>query len=64
MTLNLELNEQQMKQLKEIAQNLNVTVTELAMTAISDLIMRSESDFERAAQRVLTKNKELYNRLA
>jgi hypothetical protein len=64
MILNLELNEQQTQQLKETAQRLNITAVELAMAAINDLLTKSERDFELASQRVLTKNAELYSRLA
>jgi hypothetical protein len=39
-------------------------VSELAKAAINDLLAKPESDFERAASRVLEKNAELYKRLA
>ena len=64
MTLTLELDEQQIRRLQDIARRLNVSVSDLAKAAISDLISRPESDFENAATRVLKKNAELYKRLA
>jgi hypothetical protein len=64
MTLNLELDEQQIQRLQTIANRLNVSVSELAKAAINDLLAKPESDFERAAARVLKKNAELYKRLA
>ena len=64
MTLTLELDEQQTRRLQDIARRLNVSVSDLAKAAISDLISRPESDFENAATRVLKKNAELYKRLA
>ncbi len=64
MTLNLELDEQQARQLQAIAQRLNVSVSELAMAAIGDLLAKETSDFKRAADRVLEKNSELYRRLS
>ena len=64
MTLTLELDEQQIQRLRDMASRLNVSVSELAKAAITDLISRSESDFEEAATRVLKKNAELYRRLA
>lgn len=64
MTLNLELDEQQIQQLQEIASRLNVSVSVLARAAINDLLAKPDSDFERAAARVLKKNAELYKRLA
>ena len=64
MTLTLELDEQQIQRLRDMASRLNVSVSELAKAAITDLISRSQSDFEEAATRVLKKNAELYRRLA
>ncbi len=64
MTLTLELDEQQIQRLRDMASRLNVSVSELAKAAITDLISRPESDFEEAATRVLKKNAELYRRLA
>jgi len=64
MTLNLELDEQQTQRLQEAARRLNVSVHDLAMAAINDLIAKPGNDFEQAATRVLKKNAELYKRLA
>ena len=64
MTLNLELDEQQILRLEEAARKLNVSVNELAMAAINELLAKPENDFDRAAERVLKKNAELYRRLA
>ncbi|MCA9087908.1 MAG: hypothetical protein KDA90_04660 [Planctomycetaceae bacterium] len=64
MTLNLELDAQQTQRLQEVARRLNVSVDELAKAAINDLLAKPESEFERAATRVLKKNAELYRRLA
>ena len=64
MTLNLELDEQQIQRLQEAARRLNVSVNELAKAAIDDLLAKPETDFEQAASRVLKKNAELYRRLA
>jgi len=64
MTLNIELDVQQTQRLQDVAQRLNVSVSDLAKAAINDLLARPESDFERAASRVLEKNAELYKRLA
>ncbi len=64
MTLNLELDEQQIRRLQDIAGRLNISVNDLAKAAINDLVTRPESDFEDAATHVLKKNAELYRRLA
>ncbi|HRF00866.1 MAG TPA: ribbon-helix-helix protein, CopG family [Pirellulaceae bacterium] len=64
MTLHLDLDEQQVQRLQEAARRLNVSVHELAKAAISDLLAKSDDEFDRAATRVLAKNAELYRRLA
>jgi predicted transcriptional regulator len=64
MTLNLELDEQQARRLQQVASRLNVSVSDLARAAINDLLAKPDNDFERAAERVLKKNSELYKRLA
>ena len=64
MTLTVDLDEQQLRRLEETARRLNVTIAELARAAINDLLTRQDGDFERAAERVLKKNSELYRRLA
>lgn len=64
MTLKLELDEHQTRRLEEVASRLNVSVSDLAMAAINDLLAKPESDFETAASHVLRKNNVLYKRLA
>ncbi len=64
MTLNLEIDAQQLERLEETARRLKVSVDDLAKAAINDLLAKPEGDFERAAERVLQKNAELYKRLA
>ncbi len=64
MTLNLELDEQQIQRLQDAARRLNVSVGDLAKAAINDLLAKPDKDFERAATHVLNKNAELYKRLA
>ena len=64
MTLNLELDDQQIQRLQAIASRLNVSVSDLAKAAINDLLAKPDHDFEQAAARVLKKNAELYKRLA
>ena len=51
-------------QLGDVAARLNVSVNDLAEAAVRDLITRPDEDFERAASKVLSKNRELYRRLA
>ena len=64
MTISLNLPPEAERRLAEIAKRLNVPVQDLASAAVRDLISQPSEDFERAAQRVLEKNRELYRRLA
>lgn len=50
--------------LGEVAARLNVTINDLAEAALRDLIGQPDEEFERAASKVLAKNRELYRRPA
>jgi hypothetical protein len=63
MKISLEVTGAQERQLTEAASRLNVPPAELAAAAVRDLITQSDPEFERAARRVLEKNRELYERL-
>lgn len=52
------------RQLHELARQLKVPVEELAAAAVRDLLARPSLEFEEAAKLVLSKNSELYRRLA
>ena len=52
------------EQLTQAAERLNVSPDELAAAAVRDLLSRPDDDFDRAANRVLNKNRDLYRRLA
>ena len=64
MPISLQLGEEQSQHLEELARELNVDARALALAAINDLVARPAEDFERAAEYVLTKNRELCRRLA
>ena len=64
MRVSLEIPPGVEEELTRAAERLKVTVDELAAAAVRDLIARPDDDFERAATRVLNKNRELYRRLA
>ncbi len=64
MAISLQLDEEQSQRLAELAREMNVDPAELAKAAIHDLVSRPTDDFERAAKRVLDKNRELYRRLS
>jgi predicted transcriptional regulator len=63
MTLAIELSEAQARRLSEIAARLNVPAESLAEAAVRELVDQSEGDFDRVADRLLEKNRELYERL-
>ena len=63
-SLNLDLGDELSARLEDAARRLNVSTQDLARAAIRDLLARQGEEFERAAERVLEKNAELYKRLA
>ncbi|MBL8195506.1 MAG: DNA-binding protein [Blastocatellia bacterium] len=50
--------------LKEVANNLKITPEELVKMAVDEVINSSQKDFNNVIDYVLSKNKELYKRLA
>jgi hypothetical protein len=64
MKLSVEIPEENAAQLRTVADRLGVGLEQLARAAIVDLAGQQSADFENAASRVLSKNKELYRRLA
>jgi hypothetical protein len=64
MQLPVELSEHQIEALRERAKSLGISPEQLASAAVADLVGQPAPDFERAAARVLSKNAELYRRLA
>jgi len=64
MKLAIDLGPSQMKKLRDEASRLGVPLEELARATVSDLLNVPSDDFERAASKVLEKNKELYERLS
>lgn len=50
--------------LREIASSFQLTPEELVFVSIQDLLEQPDSEFQRIIKYVLTKNKELYRRLA
>jgi predicted transcriptional regulator len=64
MNISIELSDENSKRLAELARRLNVDVRDLAHAAIDDLISKPSDEFDRAANRVLRKNAELYRRLS
>jgi antitoxin FitA len=62
--LTVVLPDEQVLKLQELATTLGTTPAELVRLSIEDLLSGSDQDFQQATQRVLTKNAELYKRLA
>jgi hypothetical protein len=63
MKIAIELTGSQEQLLNETARRLNVPASDLAAAVVRDLVTRPEPDFQRAAERVLEKNRPLYERL-
>jgi antitoxin FitA len=59
----VDLPDEQLLRLQEVATRYGVSVEDLARAGIEDLIRRPDEMFERALEYTLTKNAELYRRL-
>ena len=64
MTLSIQLPDDAERRLKEAAVRLQVPMADLAAAAVRDFVTAPDEEFERAANRVLEKNRELYRRLS
>lgn len=64
MTLSLNLSADAERRLAEAAKRLSVPLNDLAAAALQELLTQPAEDFERVAQRLLEKNRDLYRRLA
>jgi hypothetical protein len=64
MQLPVDLTDAQLESLRDRAKSLGISPEQLASAAVADLVERPADDFERAASKVLSKNAELYRRLA
>jgi hypothetical protein len=64
MNVAFELPAAQAEMLRQEADRLGITPSELARAAVADLLTNRDEEFRAAAERVLQKNEELYRRLA
>ncbi|TMF29176.1 MAG: DNA-binding protein [Chloroflexi bacterium] len=64
MKLTIDLSPMQAERLRHEATRLGLAPEDLARAALADLLATRDDDFRRAAERVLRKNQELYQRLA
>jgi predicted transcriptional regulator len=62
--ITINLPDDQLQQLKEIATRFRVAPEELVRASVEDMLTRPEEEFRRALDYVLHKNAELYQRLA
>jgi len=63
-TITITLADEHLKQLQELAEQLNIAPEELARLGIEELLARPDDSFQLASEHVLKKNAELYRRLA
>jgi hypothetical protein len=63
-TITIALPEERLVKLNEMAKQLGVVPEDLVRVSIEELLSRPEADFEQAVDHVLSKNAELYRRLA
>ena len=63
-TITIEVPNERLQKLREMAQRLGVSMEELVQVSVEDMLTQPEEQFRKAAQYVLKKNKELYKRLA
>jgi predicted transcriptional regulator len=63
-TLTISLPEDRLQQLKERAARFRIAPEELVRASIEELLSRPDEEFQRALTYVLTKNADLYRRLA
>ena len=64
MKIAIELSPAQADKLRAEAQRLGLSVEELARAALTDLLSTPDGEFQNVVRRVITKNQELYKRLA
>jgi len=62
--LTITLSEDRLTRLQEIASRFNVRAEDLARVGIEELLRQPDETFKQAAEYILSKNAELYRRLA
>ncbi|MCD4763488.1 MAG: hypothetical protein K8R28_05625 [Desulfobacterales bacterium] len=63
-TITVQLDDSKIVLLREKAQKYGLRLDQFVAASIEDLIAQPEPEFDEAVRRVLSKNKELYERLA
>lgn len=63
-TMTLQIDDAKADALRQKARRVGLEPEQLLTASVDDLIGQPDSDFDEAANRVLSKNRELYRRLA
>lgn len=63
-TFTITLPDKRAKELKKIAERFRLAPEELVRASLEELLTRPLDDFQKALERVLSKNADLYKRLA
>lgn len=63
-TFTITLPDERVTKLKEIAERFRVAPEELVRASLEELLTRPLDDFQKVVERVLSKNADLYKRLA
>ncbi len=63
-TFTITLPDERVKKLQELAVRFRVAPEDLVRVSLEDLLTRPLDDFQKIVERVLSKNAELYKRLA
>ncbi|MDB9540951.1 DNA-binding protein [Anabaenopsis arnoldii] len=62
-TITINISEEQLQKLQELAQQLNISTEQLLSASLEDLLNRRQGEFTQAANYVTQKNAQLYQRL-
>jgi predicted transcriptional regulator len=63
-TFTITVPDERGKKLQELAERFRVSPEELVRASLEELLTRPRDDFQKILERVLSKNAELYKRLA
>lgn len=63
-SITIDLTDDQVASLREVAARLGMSLEEVVLMGVRQVLTTSDEDFRRAADHVLDKNADLYRRLA
>lgn len=63
-TLTIQLSDETVDRLEALAEQLGMSLEEVAQISIDDQLKRLDREYDEAAEEVLSKNAELYQRLS